>query len=254
MKTIAVCFDTSPAGRRLLESAGRLAGEQEARLIGVCVGEPATPLTAHLQEAADALWQAGNRHTVTTELRVIAPADQAAAAAIHGPECDLLIVANPLLGVPAQWTLDHLLAQTGLPLLVVPDAWQGASIGWKITVLWHTGRLARRTVADALPLLTTAQSVDMLIAGGNVATNPEVRTSTTDMQAYLRSHGVHVSAIALDTPHAGLADHVLEHAMGSETDLIIFTPDTLAGPEHHRSGQLVRKMLDTEYLPLFVSC
>ena len=275
MKNIAVFFDATPAGRRVLESAARLAGEQEARLIGICVAPPTTGMpdnafvrgdtirkvldeldetqARRLQDAGEALWLMGTRYSVSTEFRVITFSEASHHTSLLALYCDLVVVANPAVGLPRQWTLDHLLEQIGLPLLVVPDAWQGNTIGWKIALVWNSGRLARRTVADALPLLITAQTVDVLITDPESLSRLPEGGTVSDMTEYLKGHGVHVDSFRLGKNPERLADNVLEHAVGTNTDLIVFAAGEHPEPEGRRDGMVVRKILETEYLPMFVS-
>lgn len=275
MKNIAVFFDATPAGRRVLESAARLAGEQEARLIGICVAPPTAGMPDNafvrgdtirkvldemddaqarcLQDAGEALWLMGTRYSVSTEFRVISFSEASHQTSLLALYCDLVVVANPAIGLPREWTLEHLLAQIGLPLLVVPDAWQGATIGWRIALVWNTGRLARRTVADALPLLVTAQTVDVLITDpAALSALPEGGT-VSDMTEYLKGHGVHVNSFRLGKNPERFADSVLEHAVTTNTDLIVYASGEHAEPAGRRNEMAVRKILETEYLPMFVS-
>jgi len=275
MKNIAVFFDATPAGRRVLESAARLAGEQEARLVGICVapsnagmpenafvrgdsihkvlGELEVRQAAQLQDAGEALWLMGTRYSVSTEFRVISPVGVSQGSALLALYCDLVVVANPAVGLPHDWQLEHLLAQVGLPLLLIPDAWQGSTIGWKIALVWNTGRLARRTVADALPLLITAQTIDVLITDPDAISRQPEGGTVSDMTEYLRGHGVHVDSFRLGRSTDELAASVLEHALGTNTDLIVYA--AFDHPRQHgsRDASVVEKILETEYLPLFVS-
>jgi nucleotide-binding universal stress UspA family protein len=275
MKNIAVFFDATPAGRRVLESAARLAGEQEARLIGICVapsnaGMPENGFVrgdsihkmlkaleprqaAQLQDAGEALWLMGTRYSVSTEFRVISPIVADRSKALLALYCDLVVLANPLVGLPGDWNFQHLLAQIGLPLLVIPDAWQGSTIGWKIALVWNSGRFARRTVADALPLLTTAQTIDVLITDPEAISRQPEGGTVSDMTEYLRGHGVHVDSFRLGRSPDELADSVLEHAVGTNTDLIVYAACDYPGQHDSRDAAVVGKILETEYLPLFVS-
>jgi hypothetical protein len=275
MKNIAVFFDATPAGRRVLESAARLAGEQEARLIGICVAPPNAGMpenafvrgdsihkvfdeleprqATQLQDAGEALWLMGTRYSVSTEFRVISPVAANQGGALLAVYCDLVVVANPVVGLPRDWKLQDLLAQIGLPLLVIPDAWQGSTIGWKIALVWNSGRFARRTVADALPLLITAQTIDVLITDPDALSRQPEGGTVSDMTEYLRGHGVHVDSFSLGRSPEELADSVLEHAVGTNTDLIVYAASDRPGQYDSRDETVVGKILETEYLPLFVS-
>jgi hypothetical protein len=97
---------------------------------------------------------------VAGELRGIdshRPAQKAILNALHS---DLAIVGHPEPnGLPDDVTLETILLESGVPLLVLPNAWPGEAIGNNFLIGWNASRKARRTISDAMPFFVDAQAV-----------------------------------------------------------------------------------------------
>ncbi|WP_044100033.1 hypothetical protein, partial [Xanthomonas citri] len=187
LKDIAVFYDVSHSGRRILEVAARLAEAQSARLIGITNTEASHAASspsdgfargaamhevidrlqaasaAHLLQAAQALKDVADHHGVVPEFRVIPWVESNVGMALHSLYCDVLVVSHPNApGAPFAWSAIDVLQQTGVPLLLVPEDWNGQQLGQRIVVAWNASRQARRAVADALPLLIAAEAGGLL--------------------------------------------------------------------------------------------
>ena len=97
---------------------------------------------------------------VAGELRRIdsdRPAQEATLNALHS---DLVIVGHPEPnGLLNDLTLERILLASGVPLLVLPNAWLGEEIGNNVLIGWNASLKARRTISDAMPFLVDARAV-----------------------------------------------------------------------------------------------
>ncbi|PWF24673.1 universal stress protein [Corticimicrobacter populi] len=181
LKDIAVFFDLSDCGRSLLGVAANMAERERARLIGICCpdlevvsqdsgqayGAAARAATerrgasmaAELMRAGQVLGDMAIDLGVDAELRAIFQSEDSRTLALH---CDLLVVGYPEApGARFAWSSYAILQQVGVPLLVVPNAWQG-DIGRHVLLAWCGAAPARSDVTRVLPLLASAESVALM--------------------------------------------------------------------------------------------
>lgn len=277
LKDVAVFFDSSDAAQRLLEVASAFAAEHGARLIGVwsaqsefgqredafargnaiseVIRRHEESMTTELLRTGQGLAEAAKRHGINAEFRVIPDNEAGSAAALRSLYCDLLVVGYPQTpGVPYGRSSTQLLEQTGEPLLIIPEGWHGNSVGHRITVAWNASRPARRAIADALPLLVTAQEVDLLIVDADRNSEVFGDQPGVDMAAYLERQGVSVHLNRIASQGRPVAEAIAMHARDHDSDLVVF-----GAYSHSRLGQslfggVTRSLLAEVPLPLFVSC
>jgi len=182
LKDIAVFFDLSDCGRSLLGVAARMAGRERARLIGICcpdlevvspdsgqtygaaaratIERRGASMAAQLMRAGQVLGDMAADLGVDAELRAIFQSEDSRALTLH---CDLLVVGYPEApGARFAWSSHAILQQVGVPLLVVPNAWQGDT-GRHVLLVWRGPAPARSDVARVWPLLASAESVALLL-------------------------------------------------------------------------------------------
>jgi nucleotide-binding universal stress UspA family protein len=164
---------------------------------------------------------------------------------------DLLVVAHrDAPSTPIFWSADRALHHTGGPILIVPETWNGSDVGRRIVVAWNGSRPARRAVLDALPLLSAAQAVSLLIVDSDELAIPDPET---DVVAYLKRHGIRSEIQKVKSHGLSVAEVIAAHARKRGADLIVFG----ASSRHHGSdavlGCATRSLLSSVPLPLFVS-
>lgn len=274
LKEIAVIFDASAAGQRVLKIAAQLAGAHGARLVGVsnikgnsegmqpgafargkAMLEVIQRREAFIDEqsrsAAESMARVSVHHGVTALFRGAYEIESIKEMVLQFFHSDLLVVSHPdAPGAPFFWSTDRALHHTGGPILIVPDAWQGKDVGRTIVVAWNSSRPARRAVLDALPLLSAAQKVYILIVDPDDQTPPDPES---DVAAYLERHDVKVELLKVGSHGRPIADVIVDHAQARGADLIVF-----GAYSHHRVSEIVlggvtRSLLASVPLPLFAS-
>lgn len=126
--------------------------------------------------------------------------------------------------------VDELIMASGRPILVVPYIGAPAEIGRKVLVAWNGSREAARAVSDAMPILESADSIEVFAVEPNgIGDMPGA-----DIAQHLARHGL--KAIAAKT--AGLdievGDVLLNQAADSGADLIV-----MGAYGHSRMRELV---------------
>ncbi|RLK57606.1 universal stress protein family protein [Stenotrophomonas rhizophila] len=276
MKDIAVLFDESHYGLHVLDAAARLAGRQGGHLIGVTAlnhdpvpihdgfakGGALTEVVALRQSSMAArvlncgqnLTKAVQQHGVDGELRVISYVESSSESSLHALYCDLLVLASPdIPGTPQTWSAQSMLRHSGIPILIVPRAWQDREIGRRIVVAWNGSRQARRAIADSLPLLTKAEEVKLLIVDPERTSDLLGDEPGADMASFLARHDVRVELVRLPAQGARVADVILNYAAASGVDLVVFGAYSHARLTESLMGGVTRTLLAGASIPLFVS-
>jgi nucleotide-binding universal stress UspA family protein len=111
-------------------------------------------------------------------------------------------------------TADHLVISAGSPMLLVPETWQGTTVGTRVLIAWKNGREAIGAVRGALSFLQQAQQVLVLAA----ADERHVSPPGSDLVAYLSHHGVRGELIGA-SERGG--EDILKVAKAQNCDLIV---------------------------------
>ncbi|MCK5623626.1 MAG: universal stress protein, partial [Alphaproteobacteria bacterium] len=126
--------------------------------------------------------------------------------------------------------VDELIMASGRPILVVPYIGAPAEIGRKVLVAWNGSREAARAVSDAMPILESADSIEVFA----VEPNGIGGMPGADIAQHLARHGL--KAIAAKT--AGLdievGDVLLNQVADSGADLVV-----MGAYGHSRMRELV---------------
>lgn len=275
LKEIAVFFDTSASGRKLLDLAAHLAGRQNAHLIGISSApeNDAVPASAfargdgmldviryrqesegeRLAQAGKSLAQMAGRYDINVEFRVVPYSQSGGEASLHALYCDLLLVGNPAVGAPLAWSTMQVLDRTGMPLLIVPSGWSGETLGRHVIMAWNASRQARRALADALPLMTMAEVVDLVIVDPAHDAERHGEEPGADIANYLRHHQVPVEVRCIPSHGEPVAEVLLRESIARGADLLVFGAYSRARISEAVFGGVTRTLLDSEQVPLFIS-
>ena len=98
---------------------------------------------------------------------------------------------------------------------------QVQTVGQRITIAWNHSRESARAVSDALPLLRTAASVEIL------AINLKQDSATSpgeDLASALSRHGLKASALVVNAASRSEADELTAALPKHESDLLVAIP------------------------------
>jgi nucleotide-binding universal stress UspA family protein len=279
-KTITVFLDASPSGDRRAALAAAFAKRWNAHLVGVHVvykGVSLHPAMAYarsekaiagvvaherrLDEACEcAMAEVGDRFTalcaereVSAEFRPINRAKTAEAAIIRSLHSDLLVIGHPEPnGLPDDMSAERILLASGVPLLIIPNAWRGESIGERIMIGWNASPEVRRAVADAMSFLVAANWVKALVVdpagckwlGGQMG---------CDIGQHLLRHGASVELVEVASRGQPIAEVILAEAKTSGADLLVCGARSPAHLQEILFGNATRKLLSKLPVPVLVS-
>lgn len=278
LKDIMVFVDPTLEGDRRLRLAAELSRRHAAHLIGVYVvserldrdpadaytrGEKAIQSVIRRYRVAEehAAIDAGRRftdlvmkHDVAAEFRVVRTNDASRNIVLNSLHADLVVVGhNAPHGLPQDWLPEHVLLASGVPVLVVPNDWQTDAIGERIVIAWNASKEARRAVADALPLLTKAKFVTVLVVDPGKSGQRHGEEPGVDIARHLARHGVPVEVEQVASGGIPIADVILSHATKRAADLL-----AIGAYSHARSAEIVlggvtRTILKQMALPVLIS-
>lgn len=271
---IAVFADATPEGRRLFAQAARLARHVGAELTDVYAGERGslTPDETFVR-GVKAISEVVRRHDADDRARAaeaIRPLMEASVALDqpadfqivwpHGDDvlrfldCDLMVAAYPTPAhLPANWTAERLLSLNGGPLLLLPSAWPGEDHGRHVVIAWNGSRQARRAVTEALPLLTRASRVTVLVVDGERYALEAGRAPGPDMADYLARFDIRADLHSVASDGKTIADTITREARGLGADLVVIGCYSRSRTVETIFGGVTRTLLRDTTMPLFLS-
>jgi nucleotide-binding universal stress UspA family protein len=145
--------------------------------------------------------------------------------------------------------VDDLILVSGRPVLVIPYIGAPAKFGKKVLVAWNASREAARAVADAMPILEAAESVEIFA----VEPNGMGDAPGADIAEHLARHGVNATASKTAGLDIDVGDVLLNQIADSSADLIV-----MGGYGHSRMRELVlggatRHILQHMTVPVLLS-
>jgi nucleotide-binding universal stress UspA family protein len=279
-KTVTVFLDASPSGERRAAHAAALARRWGAHLVGVRVvfaGVTLPPAASYVRGAkaiqgvfeyerqldADAEAAAGlvgerfralcAQMDIAGEFRPIRRGKTAEEAIFNSLYSDLVVVGHPEPhGLPDDISPERILLASGAPLLIVPNGWQGETVGEKILIGWNASREARRAVSDAMSLLAAARTVTVLLVdpaeGRRHGEEPGA-----DIARHLARHGAYVHVERVASNGAPIAQVILGHAVQSGSDLLVVGAYSHARLRELLFGGATRTFLAQMPVPVLIS-
>jgi nucleotide-binding universal stress UspA family protein len=275
-KTILVHLDRGARRSERLELAFTLADRYDAHLVGLfalsaaripsyALAEGGAPLIAvqdrlraeAVREAESAFRAAMARHHgVKAEWRA-SNADALSAALLNARYSDLVIAgqrerdADDDAGLAPEF-VDELVLSCGRPVLLVPYAGRFRDTGRRVLVAWNASSEAARAVADALPLLARAESVNIVVfEPGRAGDHGE--EPGADAALYLARHGVKATVSKYGGSGVDIGSQILSRAADLGADLIV-----MGAYGHSRMRELIlggatRTILESMTAPVLMS-
>jgi nucleotide-binding universal stress UspA family protein len=142
--------------------------------------------------------------------------------------------------------VEHVLAESGRPVLVVPAAGHYADLGKRVLVAWNASRAAARALHDALPLMRGAEAVTVL-----ALQQPSDRVSSApmpplDIVRHLAAHGIAAQYERVVKDDFNLVDTLLNRSFELHADLLVMGHAQQARPFGARSASshdILRSMI-----------
>ena len=211
--------------------------------------------TAAAKDAIARFENAAKAAAVSAETRMV-DASLAGAPDLFGRitrRYDIAVVgqARQEQGASEELMIEGALFGSGRPLIVVPHTHkQGLKLD-RIVICWDGSRPAARAIADSLPFLQRAKSIDIVVVTGERDKSGEI--TGTNMRRHLARHGIDVEIKHITGGGAGVQNAILAHAAETGTDFMV-----LGGYGHSRLrefilGGVTRSILRSMSVPVLMS-
>ena len=143
------------------------------------------------------------------------------------------------------------LFDSGRPIIIVPYIQKAPLTLDRVMVCWDGSRAASRAIADAMPLLERAGSIQVVIVASERGKYDQIEGA--DMGLHLARHGVKVEVTRIARGKIDVADALLSHAADSGADFMV-----MGGYGHSRLrefvlGGVTRSMLQSLVVPPLMS-
>lgn len=256
IKDIVVNLSVGEASDAGTEYAVSVAAAFQARLAGigfvyepVVYGSPFEGATAGLIDAERArrlhaaktavrkLEESARRNGISIETRLLEAnfANAGDQFGVVARRFDLSIVtqAEPRKLVPEEMIIESALFNSGRPVLVVPYIQKTGLKLDHVMVCWDGSRNAARATADAIPFLSRAKSVDVvMITNGERAKSDELPGA--DIAQHLARHGLNIEVKRITAVDTDVPNAILSYAADIGADFMV-----MGGYGHSRLREFV---------------
>jgi len=168
----------------------------------------------------------------------------------YGRVFDAIVLARPgdEWQSPSMITLESALFESGRPVLIAPPA-SPKSLGANILVAWNGSTEQARTMADAMPILRTAERLTICTVEGATVAGP----SGEQMARSLKMNGIASETITLKPGKRSAGEVLLSKADELGCDLIIKGAYTQSRLRQMIFGGTTRYILANAKLPVLMA-
>ena len=149
--------------------------------------------------------------------------------------------------------IETALFQSGRPLIAVPYIQKDGLKLERVVCCWDGSRAAARAFNDALPLLTRANTVDLLIVLNEKTNSENKEVRGVEMAKHLARHDVKLQLERIPAPDIDVTSAILSYVADNSGTLIV-----MGGYGHSRLREIIlggvtREMLKSMTVPVFMS-
>ena len=171
------------------------------------------------------------------------------AIGIIGRAYDLIVMPQPgALPKMPESVFETALFDSGRPVLVVPQGY-GGMVGKRILFAWNGSTESARAISLAMPVLSGAESIDVLSVDGAMVPGP----SSSEIADSLRSHGLNVTSQHVKPGTRSAGQTIVDTAIAGGCDLIVKGAYTQSRLRQMIFGGMTRHLIMQSPLPVLFS-
>ena len=170
-----------------------------------------------------------------------------------GRRFDLMVVGQrePDHLSPADMFVEAALFESGRPVIVVPYIQKDGLKLDRVIVCWDGSRTAARAMGDAMPFLTRAKTVDIVMVATGRAKSDEIPGA--DIGHHLARHGINVDVKRIVAEDVDVSNTILSYAADVSAEMIV-----MGGYGHSRLREFVlggatKDILNSMTVPILMS-
>ncbi len=281
-KSILLYLEDTPSAEASQQLAVKLARDHEAHLTGLVVGvEPTVPTYGYhpmliealevqrqaIEEEARALAQTFSRQmeqeglAADSRVEIALPGLCSDTISRHARYSDLVIMSQPdpdNLGPMGRHLPEHVILGCGCPVLVVPYIGVGGgavngAFGKRILVGWNSSREASRAIRDALPLLTRADEVNLLVVKPETGPDAHGEDPGADIALHLARQGCRVEVHIIKSTNLAPEEAILSSLTDFGADALVMGAYGHARLRELALGGATQHILEHMTVPVLMS-
>jgi len=189
---------------------------------------------------------------------VVADDDEAGRALVRRARCsDLVVLGQPDPSDPdharRREIVDQVVLGSARPTLLLPYAGRIDSLGERILVAWDDSREAARAIADALPLLRRARTVNVVQFDASAGDSGLIDQSRNEpILRWLARHGITAQA-SVAWSRADIGNALLSHAADVGADLLVMGAWGQSRLTERVLGGATRTVMESMTVPVLTS-
>ncbi len=256
-KTILAYLNDEKQADRILTAAAEVARRTNAHVIGLYVvpafrvypavqayitSEVVEMQKRHYSEQADKIGKIFDQKMAgedfVSEWRVVESQvpDRTELVLKHGRMVDLIVLgqSDPSDDRQERELAEHVIMDSGRPVMVVPASGRLDSVGNYILVAWDGGREAARAAFDALPLMEDAEEVRVHSVNPPDKEGNNTFLPGAELSSSLARHGVRVETAQSVSRSGAIGEELLSRVSDHGCDLIV-----MGGYGHSRMREII---------------
>lgn len=147
----------------------------------------------------------------------------------------------------------ELLLRAGKPVLIVPKSYQVRDFKETAAVAWDGSRFAARALTDAMQILETKKSIDILLTEHGQSNDAVSRMPGLDIMVHLQRHGVTAREVKLETSAKSLSEALLEYCRTNDPDVLVMGAYGRGTFQAALFGSLTREILERQNVPVLLA-
>jgi nucleotide-binding universal stress UspA family protein len=181
--------------------------------------------------------------------------DSAVSALVSARSADLVVVRQPDRDANEDMAtnVEALLFEGGRPVLFLPSSGKLAAPVKRILIAWDGSREAARATHDALPLLKSADAVEIVVVDADKLPDIDAPLAGTDIAGCLSRHGVHVNVTTISKGSGSTAEAIMAQVQASNADLLVMGAYTHQRLREWLFGGVTRAFLERSPVAVLMS-
>jgi len=172
----------------------------------------------------------------------------------HARYADLLVIEQPRAGLSSRRQFfSEVLSGAGRPVLLVPDSAFALACAPHIAIAWNASREGTRALHDAMPLLRSAGSVEVLMIDEGLEERTHAGHSQAELTAHLARHGVAVEIVRRTCSGASVGQLIAERVREAGADLVVAGGYSHPHLMEQRFGGVTQYLVENACVPVFFS-
>jgi nucleotide-binding universal stress UspA family protein len=175
--------------------------------------------------------------------------------AVHAYYADLVVVARPkfaVLSADSTSLAESPILSSGRPIILFPPGGKVVPVR-RILIAWNATRQSIRAAADALPLLTRAESVEVMVIDHETFKGIHGHKPGADIERHLASHGARVEVRLLSSEGKDVGLLMPSQAAEFKADLLVIGAYGHSQVREWVFGSVTRTVLYDANIPVLMS-